>query len=421
MMPDTAYKMDIGWMGMSRRGILLVNRPDLVREVLVNRVAEFEKNDLFTGALAPLINDGVFISHGETWKRQRAMVEPGFTHLHTGRAFDRMNAAVDDCIARLRRHAFKGESFSLDAEMTRLSADIIYRVIFSEPLGSGDATAMFAAFERFQSHVANVNLTQFLFGKAFDPVQQPAEAMAAAAEIRRLLTAKIEHRLDSGEALDDLLGSMIAARDEHGSAFTVTEIVDQVAVFFLAGHETTATTLTWIFYLLSNLPDERRQLVKEIAGHCGDGVDAQNLRKLKRTRMAINEALRLYPPGAFLPRVSIAKTSLAGMRLKRGTMLLISPWIIHRHRNWWADPNRFRPERFEKAAIKAIPIGAFLPFGLGGRACIGGAFSMAEASLVLAKLLPTFNFHVLDANNVMPAVHLTLRPQDPVFVKCEVL
>ena len=420
LMPDTAYRMEIGSMGLSRRGIVLVNRPDLVREVLVDRTDEFAKNDLFTGALAPLVGDGVFISHGETWQRQRAMVEPGFRHLHTGRAFDRMVGACMDCEARLTALAAKGETFSLDAEMTRLSADIIYRVIFSQPLGGDVATAMFAAFERFQSHVANVNLTQFLFGKAFAVVNQPPEAMAAAGEIRTLLTQLVAARMQDGEQSDDLLGAVLEARDTAtGSAFTLAEVVDQIAVFFLAGHETTATTLTWIFFLIAGMPDERLRLIEEIEAICGADAEPQpdHIKRLARCRMVINEALRLYPPGAFLPRVALQSTRLGGRHLRRGTMVLISPWIIHRHGGWWQEPNRFQPERFEKQAMRSIPQGAFLPFGLGPRACIGGAFSMAEAALVLARLLPRFSLTVENASDIAPSVHLTLRPNVPVRVR----
>lgn len=412
LMPDTAYRMEIGSMGLSRRGIVLVNRPDLVREVLVERVDEFAKNDLFTGALEPLVGDGMFISHGKTWQRQRAMVEPGFAHLHTGRAFSRMAGAVDDSQQRLERAARDGVEIALDREMTRLTADIIYRVIFTQPLSGDDAQAMFSAFERFQAQVANVRIGEFLFGKAFAEITQPAEAVAAARDIRANLTQKIEARLQSKAAHDDLLQSVIDARDPAtGESFSLTEMVDQIAIFFLAGHETTASTLSWIFLLLAGDKATAKTLRHEVAAICPAGVEAHHIKQLSQTRAVVNEALRLYPPGAFLPRVANAKTTLAGKRLRRGTMVLISPWIIQRHRGWWDQPNAFVPARFGKGAPKPAA-GSFLPFGLGARACIGGAFSMAEAALVVARLNTRFQFDILNAAAIKPSVHLTLRPSE---------
>lgn len=417
LMPDTAYRMEIGSMGLSRRGIVLVNRPDLVREVLVERVDEFAKNDLFTGALAPLVGDGMFISHGPTWQRQRAMVEPGFTHLHTGRAFSRMADAVTDCEARLASAAADKAIIPLDQEMSRLTADIIYRVIFTEPLDGEDARAMFAAFERFQAEVANVRVGQFLFGKAFAEVPQPPAALAAARDIRAHLQDKIEVRLASTGRHDDLLQAVVDARDPAtGEPFTLTEMIDQIAIFFLAGHETTATTLSWIFLLLSGDPETADQLRDETKRICPNGIEPSHIKQLIFTRAVINEALRLYPPGAFLPRVALAKTQLAGRKLRRGTMLLISPWIIHRHEGWWDDPHAFQPSRFIKGAAKPVP-GSFLPFGLGARACIGGAFSMAEAALVVSRLTSRFAFEVTNAKAIRPTVHLTLRPSQTLMTR----
>lgn len=417
LMPDTAYRMEIGSMGLSRRGIILVNRPDLVREVLVERVNEFAKNDLFTGALEPLVGDGMFISHGPTWQRQRAMVEPGFAHLHTGRAFSRMADAVADCEARLDAAATDKTTIALDQEMSRLTADIIYRVIFTEPLDGGDARAMFAAFERFQAEVANVRVGAFLFGKAFADVAQPPAALEAARDIRAHLQAKIEARLTSTQRHDDLLQAVIDARDPAtGEPFSLTEMIDQIAIFFLAGHETTATTLSWIFLLLAGDPHTAQALRDETHTICPDGVEASHIKQLVFTRAVVNEALRLYPPGAFLPRVALSKTTLAGRTLRRGTMLLISPWIIHRHEGWWDAPHAFKPARFAKGAPKPVP-GSFLPFGLGARACIGGAFSMAEAALVITRLTNRFSFDVTNAQHIRPTVHLTLRPSHTLLAR----
>jgi len=415
LMPKTAYRMRIGRLGHTRRGIVLVNDPALVRDVLVDRVDLFAKNDLFTGALAPLIGDGVFIAQGRHWQRQRAMIEPAFRHLHTGRAFDRMAAAVAECGKRLT--GLSGAPVRLEAEMSRLTADIIYRVIFSEGLGGAAANAMFEAFARFQTHVANVRVRQFLFGKPFATVSQPRAARDAASAIRGHLAGMIDRRLATGEVRDDLLGAIIAARHpDDGTPFTRTEMIDQIAVFFLAGHETTASTLTWLFLLTSQDADLTDAL-REEARRAGNGdFSASDMKKMAVTRAAIQETLRLYPPGAFLPRVALQNTEVGGQAVKRGTMVLISPWIIHRHRDWWDAPDMFRHTRFAPDAPKPVP-GSYLPFGLGARACVGGAFAIAEAQLVTATLLSRFDIFVDAAEAVRPAVHLTLRPRHPVLTR----
>lgn len=415
LLPESAYSASMEWLGRSRRGIVLVSEPALVREVLVDRTETFAKNDLFTGALSPLVGNGVFIAREGDWERQRAMIEPGFEHLKAGRAFDHMHAAVQACMARLEARG--ATPVQLDAEMSRLTADIIHRVIFSEPFEGDDATAMFADFARFQAHVANVRVLQLLLGRPFAPVAQPAAAHRAAEAIRARLAAKIEARLRAGVPGRDLLGASIAARDEAGNGFSERELVDQIAVFFLAGHETTASTLTWLFLILSQQPRTAEAVRNEAERVFGDGPPVfAGLKRLERGRAAIQETLRLYPPGAFLPRVALQDTVLGGLALKRGTMVLISPWIVHRHRRLWDAPDAFVPARFAADAPRPVA-GSYLPFGLGPRACIGGAFAMAEAQLATAMILRRFDIAVDHAASVRPAVHLTLRPRDPVAAR----
>lgn len=415
LLPERAYRTGIERLGRSRRGIVLVNDPARVREVMVDRVDTFAKNDLFTGALAPLVGDGVFIAHGADWQRQRAMIEPGFEHLRAGRSFAPMRAATEAFVARLQDKA--GAPVRLDAELSRLTADIIHRVIFSDPLDGSDAEALFADFARFQADVANVRVIQLILGRPFAPVEQPERARAAATAIRSRLSAIIEARRASGEEKGDLLGAALAARDGEGRQFSPSELVDQMAVFLLAGHETTASTLTWLFLILSQRPQLAADLRAEAERCIGEGpAEFGALRQLTGMRAAIQETLRLYPPGAFLPRVALHDTRLGGLALRRGTMVLISPWIIHRHRELWPAPDDFMPERFGPDAPRPAA-GSYLPFGLGPRGCIGGAFAMAEAQLVAATVLRRFDIVIDRAAAVRPAVHLTLRPRDPVTVR----
>jgi cytochrome P450 len=178
LLPSEAYRVRVAPLGTSRRGILLINEPDLVRRIMSAETADFPKNDLFVGALAPLVGNGVFISHGEDWTRQRRMIEPGFSRMHLARAYPAMQAAVRTALARWDAYARAGKPFSLDAEMTHVTADVMCRTIFSQPLDGGAAAQVFEAFNRFQGSVANVNLRRLLLGKPFATVSQPRRGPA---------------------------------------------------------------------------------------------------------------------------------------------------------------------------------------------------------------------------------------------------
>ena len=420
LLPAEAYRMRVGRLGFSRRTILLVNDPALVRQVMVDELDAFPKNDLFVGALAPLIGEGVFISSGETWRHQRRMIEPAFSHMHLRRAFAHMDAAVTDFEARLDDKADGGAPFSLDAAMTHLTADIMYRAIFSNSLESRAAQEVFEAFGQFQESVANVQILRLILGKPWAKVRQPATAQAACDRIRGLLRRLIAARLEmrsGGE--DDIAGDIIAARHpESGRGFDLEELVDQIGVFFLAGHETTASTVTWALFILSQRPEMAARARAEIDAVVGDGpLDLEAAKRLVFLRAVLKETLRLYPPGAFLPRVALRPMEIGGHRVPRGGMVMIAPWIIHRHRRLWDEPDHFDPDRFLGAREKAQTQGAYLPFGVGPRVCIGGAFALTEGTLILARLLRRYRIEVTNAEKVRPVVRLTTRPAIDIQVR----
>lgn len=422
LLPAEAYRMRVGRLGFSRRTILLVNDPALVRQVMVDQVDAFPKNDLFVGALAPLIGEGVFISSGELWQRQRRMIEPAFSHMHLRRAFAHMDAAVTDFETRLDDKANAGAPFSLDAAMTHLTADIMYRAIFSSSLESRAAQEVFEAFGQFQESVANVQILRLILGKPWAKVRQPAAAQAACDRLRGLLRRLIAARLEatSGRS-EDIAGDIIAARHpENGRGFELEELVDQIGVFFLAGHETTASTVTWALFILAQRPETVARVRAEIADVVGEGpLDLEVTKRLVFLRAVIKETLRLYPPGAFLPRVALRPVEIGSHRVPRGGMVMIAPWIIHRHRDLWDDPDYFDPDRFLGAHEKTQTPGAYLPFGLGPRVCVGGAFALTEGTLILARLLRRYRMEVTNVRMVRPVVRLTTRPASDIQVRME--
>lgn len=418
LLPDSVYRMRVGKLGASRRGILFVNDTDLIRDIMGKSVALYPKNDLFVGALEPLVGNGVFISTGDEWKRQRRMIEPTFSHIQIARAFETMKDAAKAMTARLSATAANGSETTLDEAMTEVTADVMCRAIFSKSLDSDAAKEIYEDFEIFQEHVANVEVTRLIFGKPFAPVEQPLEARQACERIRNHLRAWLEERIESPNAVqsdiaDDLIN---ASSPDTNDKFTMDELVDQVGVFFLAGHETTASTLTWGLFVLSQMPDLLSAVEAEIdALPPIDQMRPDDLKGCRLLHAVLSETLRFYPPGAFLPRVCTERSRLDRYTMNRGAMIMISPWIMHHHPDLWDEPEVFNPERFLGQGQKANP--AYMPFGLGPRTCIGGGFAAVEGMLILAEFLRHFTVQVHNKEEVAPAVRLTLRPKKPIEIK----
>ncbi|MEM9529417.1 MAG: cytochrome P450 [Pseudomonadota bacterium] len=411
LVPKAAYSERITPLGYSRRSIVLINDPDAIRDVMTDPLDIYPKNDLFVGALEPLVGDSIFVSSGDTWRRQRRMIDPAFSHMRINQAFPAMAAAVADFQETLDQHARDGTPLSLDVAMGQLTADVICRTIFSQSLESRRAREVFTCFAEFERAVASVELKRLIFGKAFEKVHQPDHVLRACETIRSHIADMLAPRLGEEDATDDIVGAMIRARDpDTGAGFTREELVDQLGVFFLAGHETTASGLTWAFYILSRQPEALAALREEVDREVGDGAIAfDQVKKLVLVRSTFREVLRLYPPITFIPRVSMENTSIAGRRIKKGAMVMISPWTTHRNALLWDHPDRFIPGRFLPGQESDKP-NTFLAFGLGPRICVGAAFATIESALILASLLRRYDFEPLAPDQVRPVARLTTRP-----------
>lgn len=421
LLPDVAYREMITPLGMSRRGIVLVNAPELVAHVMDTAVELFPKNDLFVGALESLVGDAMFVSSGERWRQQRRTIEPAFSHMRIARAFPAMEAAVSDHEATLDERADTGQSFSLDAAMSHLTADVITRTIFSTPLTQGTSRQVFDAFDVFERSVESVSIRRLLLDKPWARIPQPAHVLDACTRIRRHVGDHLDARLASGaDAFDDIAGAAIAARDPvTGQGFTREELINEIGVFFLAGHETTASALTWTFFILSQQPQVVARIRAELDTVVGNGpIEFDHARKLPFVRNVFREVLRLYPPITFLPRVAAEHTTIGSLRIRKGTMVMIAPWSIHRHERLWTNPDRFDPDRFDPSRDTEIIPGTWLPFGSGPRVCIGAGFATLEASLVIARLVRRYDFSADDPESVWPLARLTTRPAHE--IRCHV-
>jgi cytochrome P450 len=426
------FRIPVGALRFMGLNLLLVNEPAAVRQVLVSEVEAFPKHPYMLWILEPLIGRGIFAVNGEEWAQQRRLLDQAFQMAQLQRVMPQMAAACQASLARLEAQVagdlVAGRSVDADAEMTLVTADVIVRTILSRSLEGAEAEAIFAAFTRYQKRAGRALMLRLLRL----PRRRLQSYLARdAAPIRAWLAAAIDARLNApaGHAPgDDLLAALIEARDpETGACFSREELVDQVCVLFLAGHETSASALGMAVYLLGCFPEVQQRLRAEVLQVLGSRAGApdqplgfEDLRQLSYGAAIFNETLRLYPPLSFFIRESQANTELAGSRCPMRALVTISPWVIQRHEQHWSEPNAFRPERFLSDATaddRRWARDAFLPYGLGPRKCPGAAFAQQEALLVLAELVRRFEVLPDPEHEPELVARLTLRSRNGIRVR----
>lgn len=407
-----------------RRDLVLINDPNEIRNVLAVSVDAFPKSDLMIAALEPLLGDGIFISNEAVWRRQRRMLEPALAQMRVRKMYPLMSATVTDFIARLKALA-PGAEIALDAEMNFVALDVIFRTIFSRPIRAEEASEMTATFAKYQER-APQDARVALLGDAGAPAVTATELSEIAAGIRSFIARLIDERLSHSPPrapLEDILQAAIEARDpEDGSAFSREELINQISVLFLAGHETSASVLTWCFFILSQLPQLADRIRNDtIALVGGRPLEQDDLAKLVVARDVFREALRLYPPVGFITRISTSAATICGYEIEAGTLVVISPWLMQRHHKYWKDPDIFDPDRFSEVRERDIVPGTYIPFGLGARVCTGRTIAMIEGPLIIAELMRALRFTPLQPETVTPSFRLTVRPKTAVRCKIEFL
>ena len=420
LLPAEAYHFEVGHLGRSRRGTVLFNRPSAVKEIMRDEHGVFPKSDLMVGALDPLIGESMFVTDGPKWRRQRAMIDPAFSLMRLNIAYSAMCAATDDHVAAIGAVATQGTAFSLDLAMSHLTADVICRTVFSTPLASDVAEEVFDDFTLFEKSVAQVDILGMILKPAWSETRQSPEVLAACERIRHHIGTLIDTHLD-GDAnqFNDIASAVIEAKDKDtGLPFTRDELIDQLGVFFLAGHETTASALTWVFYILAERPEWMARLRAEIDPFMATGqLSFEETKKLPLTRAFFKEVLRLYPPITFVPRVALERVEIEGKRLPKGALVMIAPWTLQRHSKYWTEPHAFIPERFLPENEKTLNSGAYIPFGQGPHICVGAGFAQVESLLIMAQLISRFDVELVPGQQVVPAARLTTRPAEQVMMR----
>jgi len=393
------------------RQIVLVNDPADIKYVMATRHENFErKSPQMRRSLEPLLGDGLFISDGKTWAARRPLVAD-IVHKTRVPDFGKvMEAATVEMAARWATLP-AGTELNALAEMAKLTAAIIARAVFGNDLSAEAAFEVVDGFTRYQRLIDSVNLGYFLgFDEglpAFRGVRLKREVRRIHTVIDRVVSEHLDGRGDAASMLD-----LLIRRQEKspGLGLGRDALRNEAATIFMAGHETTAATLTWAWYLLGSAPWAEARLLAEIRAVCGDRTPTvADVPKLAYATAVIEETLRLYPPVPILARQPKAADRVGEIDVEPAALVLVVPWLLHRSPDLWKRPTRFRPERFLKDQ-RPIPY-SYIPFAIGPRICAGLQFGLTEAVLCLAILAGRFAVRVREGYPVHPTQRLTLRPE----------
>ena len=390
----------------------LCNDPALVARVLTERPDDFPKSGRIAEGLRPLLGNSVFVTNGAVWKRQRRIIDPAFEGGRLRDIYPAIWAAGMASVARMRPGAVEVEE-----EMSHTAADVIFRTLFSIPIEHQIASAVFAEFRTYQRTQPILNLAAFVPLPSWMPRFHRRATRASAEVIRGLITRLTESRaaeIAAGTAPDDLATKIMVTVDPTTKErFATEEMVDQVAIFFLAGHETSASALAWALYLLATHPQVQDRVAAE-AATLGDTPDFGQLARLKFTRDVFREVLRLYPPVPMMVRQNLQTEDMRGRKVARSAQIVLSPWHLHRHERIWTAPDDFDPDRWTQDGNRACARDGYMPFSSGPRVCTGAGFAMVEGVVLLALLIRAFRFDPVEGR--VPVAHLTVRAKDGIHL-----
>jgi unspecific monooxygenase len=409
-----AYEDDIVRGSFVGRSSFILNTPDAIRHVLVDNYENYTRTPAGIRVLRPMLGEGLLIAEGKAWRHQRRTLAPAFTPRAVASLVPHMIAATDATIAKLG--AAGSGPVDLREAMQRMTLEIAGRTMFSFGMERHGAALRDFVME-YGARLARPRLLDLVL-----PLGWPTPQDFARARFRKRWTGFVgmlmaERRAagkNEGAPPRDLFDLMDAARDpETGAAFTDEQLGDQVATMILAGHETTATALFWSLYLLALDSSTQDELAAEARGITIEG--AQDVERLKFSRAVIDETMRLYPPAFLIARAAAGPDTIGGFPVRKGDVILIAPWLLHRHEKLWSDPGAFVPSRFMPPAAPPDRF-AYLPFGVGARVCIGAHFALVEATLALAKIIAAFGIELVDTGPVMPIGVVTTQPdRSPMF------
>jgi len=384
--------------------ILLINHPDHIEDVLVKHPRKFIKGRVLQ-ANKRVFGRGLLTSEGDFWLRQRRLAQPAF---HRARIAGYAGTMVE-YTERLLEEWQDGEERDIHKEMMRLTLQIVGKTLFDADV-EGDAKDIGKSMELLLELGADFRRTLFI--PQWLPTPTNIRLERAIRQIEKVLYRIIAEKRASGRDAGDLLSMLLAAQDEDGSRMTDKQLRDEAITLFLAGHETTANTLSWTWWLLAENPAVEAKLHAELGTVLrGRAPSLDDLPKLVYTNHIITESLRLYPPAWGTARTAVENHEISGYSAPKGSGVSFAQWTVHRDARWYDAPDEFRPERWEGDLLKRLPRFAYFPFGGGPRQCIGNTFALMETALILATIAQQFRFRLVEGHPVVPLASITLRPR----------
>lgn len=396
------------------REIVFLNHPDLIEQVLVDLNRKFIKHYRLRQTRRSL-GQGLLTSEGSFWRDQRKLAQPAF-HRERIKAYGQ---CMVDYAERMTALWSDGERRDVHGDMMRLTLQIVAKTLFDAELDGQTATASAAMETLMHCFVARTG--SLITPPDWLPTPLNLRVLFAIRRLERILFEIIKKRRVSGEDRGDLLSMLLRAQDEEsGRSMTDQQLRDEVMTLFMAGHETTANTLSWAWVLLSRNPDVERKLHAELDAVLPDRPPCpDDLPRLKYTSNVITETLRVYPTVWMVGREALEPVEVGGRLIAKGVTVFMPQWVVHRDPRWYDDPQAFRPDRWGDGLLERLPRYAYFPFGGGPRICIGNNFALMEAVLILASIARRFRIKLAPGAAVTPLATMTLRPARGVPVVIE--
>lgn len=408
---------DIYTMNLGVTKVIVLNHPDYAQYVLQQNVANYPKGGALWDSLGTLLGNGLPVSNGEFWLRQRRMMQPQFHRRRLEAMTSLMTGAIDEEIARWDKAAASGAAFDISAAFNHITMRIIVRTMFGAGLSRYEVEKVSHALTYALDFILKGMITNFFPG--WLPVPGRKRYQEAVRTIDDIVLGIIQKRRNSEEDTDDMITLLIRmVDDETGETMTDQQLRDEAVTLFLAGYETTAVALNWLTHFLLNNPQAVSRLRDEVDTVLGERTPAfADLPRLAYARMLIQEAMRLYPPVWWLLRSTVANDEIGGYPIPAGSVVAPMPYTIHRHPEFWSEPETFDPERFTPERMAGQHKLAWLPFGSGQRICIGKDFAIMEGQLVLASIVQRYDMTAVSVQAPKKQASITIRSKEPIRVQ----
>jgi cytochrome P450 len=386
--------------------------PDHLKHILQDNNRNYTKNHPSLWIARPVLGNGLVLSDGDFWRRQRRLAQPAFHRQRIAAFGETMTSAAEAMLERWQTAGQQGQTLDINAQMMHLTLGVAGKTLFSMDL-TGEADTVGRAFSHTNTYIGSMTSKPFGAQRMLLPGGANGRFRASVRTLDQVVHRIISERRQHNEDMGDLLSMLMLARDEEtGEAMNDKQLRDEVMTLLLAGHETTSNALTWTWYLLSQHPEVEAKFHAELAEVLGGRVPTmEELPKLKYTRMIVDESLRLYPPVYVLARAGIEADQVGGYDLPRQAIITMSPYLTHRHPEFWPEPEKFDPERFSPEEEAKRPRYAYVPFGGGPRQCIGNTFALTEALLILATVGQRYRLTLAPNYQMELSPMVTLKPK----------